>query len=596
MTKQSRWIMLLSMLICLCMLFASCGRNRSDADASDNTDASVPTDTQETPNEEDEEETEEEWIPDNQTVIYRAIVEEWGKYLTYKTPEPEKSLTATPIFEEREGVKVQVYGTFTRVTEIEKIEGESLENHKITFYHTQTGKAVTPTYETSNAPDAAVYSCWSFDTVIAVAKCTPRVTRETPAWNYVEVYDYYDAEGTKLNQEPKNEMDITEVEKNGYTYVFVEDLCYVSKNGELVHIFPRGSEREFPALDRVYGDYGYVFGEKSVYILGKNAEILASYALNASFPRNQIEFTVLSDGSLLIQYLWVCSDGEESYTVKDAYGNKYILSNVILDVTSGRATEAPAQFLIHRLVTNADDDGMGLSVKDDCQYAEIMKIQNRELVGNAIPVILDRELKIVKELPLILKNQESLVRAVSDRFWILRVSAVQSVYPYTPVTYYYSVDLNVGTVSLYADLDAGEYERVLGGFLFKDALYNDMMMKQMDLSDVQSYQVLDDGKILVETVTEERTVIKTLAWVENHQLKTQVLCDGNDYVSVWYNVGSAFFVNVCEPDNQIVRQELRNANGELLFSGKNIWVIQNLKDWYVIRCIRDEATVYYIVR
>ncbi len=590
MTKHSRWMMLLCGLICLCMLFASCSPDRSDSDAPEQTDAPVLGETEETPKDEDGEETEEEYIPDNQTVIYRAIAEEWSKYLTYKEPEIKTPLTATALIELPEQARVYTEGVF--VYAVETNEEEGYQTYRYSIYNARSGKAVIPPCEYTGEPNATQYFFQTYDAVLEILTETLM-----PTGQYVYAYDYYTADGVKLNEEP---LDVfsrgTQTLRNGYAYFAAGDVCCISKDGTVLRILPKGSEHDLPAVDRTYGAYSYSLGEENVYILDQNYEVLISYPLSQSFPRDQIEFTVLSNGNLLISYQRECADGEERYTVKDAYGNKYLLSYVVLDVKSGAATEIPVQFFIQRLVTNAEDDGMGLSVKDDRQYAEIVRIENKELVGTTVPVILDEALGIKAELPLILKNQESLVRAVSDRFWVFSLRAVNSRLPYLPVTYYYSLDLSVGTVALYADLDHVDYQRVDGGFVFEDALYNDMMIKQTDLSDADRYSVLDNGRVMVEATSESEGFATTLLYMENHQLKTAALGGQRDTVSVLASMGSAFRVDRYDTDGLHEWTELRNENGDLLCSGKTVSVSHVDEGLYLICCESDGRTVYYTVQ
>ena len=201
---------------------------------------------------------------------------------------------------------------------------------------------------------------------------------------------------------------------------------------------------------------------------------------------------------------------------------------------------------------------------------------------------------VVKELPLILKNQVSLVRAASDRFWILRLSAVNSQYPYTPISYYYSLDIGVGTVALYADLNTVGYTVVDGGFLYDDVLYNDMMIKLMDLSEADSYRVLGNGRLLVVTEQDEK-LVQMLLYVENQQAKTVVLGDENDVITALPDMEDSFRVDVYDGSGKLTRVQLCDLNGKLILSGDSIWQNLSTDGLYVIGCQKDGKTVYYAV-
>ena len=594
MTKRSRWIAQLVLWICLCMLLVSCAPNFSGGNLPEESAPSV--ETEPIPDDPSEEE-EEERIPENQTVVYRAIAEEWSKYLTYKAPTVEKPLTATLVYEERENEEIgNRYGVFLLTKETSYDWENLVEVYTQRIYNVTTGQTVIPDLVSEDRPDAVQYGIYVYDAVVGVVTETPVLDEQGNVRRHTYVYDYYDANGKKLNEEPiaAEVPVINEVQHGEYTYATVCDVCIVSREGEILFTFPVGKERQLPVFDRVYGDFGYVLGQKQVHIVHQNGEIAASYELSRSFARENVSFTVLSDGSLLIQYLQSCYDHEELYTVKDAYGTKYLISYVVLDPVSGEASEIPVQFLINRLATNAENDGLGLTVAGDYQYAEIVRIKDGELSDSTVPVILDGKLNVVKELPLILKNQVSMVRAASDRFWILRVRAVNSKYPHTSVTYYYSVDTGVGTVALYADTDSSEYEKVDGGFIFKDGLYNDMMVKQMDLSDVDSYQVLDNGRLLVD-LWQDNAPVTMLVYLENHQLKTCVLGDINDQVTLLPAMKNSFRVDVYDDDGIFQCVELRNADGSRILSGDSFGLVFSREGFYVIRCYKEGKRCFYAV-
>lgn len=593
MKKELRRITALMLLICLGILLISCASQKPSTEVPEVIPPTAESDS--TPSAPEEEEAEEERIPENQTVIYRAIAEEWSRYLTYKAPTVKSPLTATAVYTERAEEQIlSSSGTFIFTREKIWDDEKKVENHILRVYNKTNGKQVIPALTKTDKPQSVSYQIQLLDAIVSVGTVTPVLDEMGQIKEYHYAYDAYSVDGVKLNEASYSEPFVKQEKRGDYYYATAGDTCYISRAGQILLTLPANVATDLPVFDRVFEDYGYVLGDSFVRIVGKDGKPCAEYELSKSFARSDVKFSILSDGDLFIRYQRTCSAEEELYTVKDDNGDKQLLSYVVLDAASGKATEIPVRFLLNRLVTNAEDDGLSLSVASKGQYAEIVYIENGKMQGSTVPVILDGELSVVKELPLILKNQVSLVRAANERFWILRLSAVNSQYPYTPVEYYYSVDISVGTVAMYADLNASAYTPVDGGFLYEDVLYNDMMIKQMDLSQAHSYEILGNGRILVETEQDEKTV-RMLVYLENHQVKTAELGDGNDVITDLPDMENSFLVDVYDQSGKKTSVQLRDLNGKLILSGDSIWQIHLTDDLYVIGCLKDGKTVYYAV-
>ena len=114
MKKRSTWIVFLAALLCLTMLFVSCGSN---ADTDDETDA---VDTTETPEQTEPQETEEPEEPkaEVENVDYKGAIAKWAEYLTYMEPEARPQLNASLAFQATDTTRVDQFGDLFFVKEM----------------------------------------------------------------------------------------------------------------------------------------------------------------------------------------------------------------------------------------------------------------------------------------------------------------------------------------------------------------------------------------------------------------------------------------------------------------------------------------------
>ncbi|MBR2354536.1 MAG: hypothetical protein IKA76_08560 [Clostridia bacterium] len=576
MTKRSRWILLLAAMICLSMVFVSCGSNVSDGkNPPDEDEVLAPDDTGADGN---EEETVEEWEPIRETVLYRTITDEWSKYLGYKQPEAPKLVSATPLFRTESDSMVQkrngaFYEITYKVSAVQKENHQWLVTYAVVVYNVHSAKAVTPVLQYDN--DLAVVHSFRYTDSVVEVETVTRIEEVdelgAPVVNYVTEFNYYDATGKKLNAEPLEQSDMTERELNGYHYVVVGDVCYISKEGEILSVCPRGAEREPIKTDLDYGAYGYVFRSDKISVVDEKGALISEYLYSTAY--DSARHTVLSNGNLFVRYERACAANESLYTAEDLNGQRTLYSYVTVDVKTGAIRELPVEFRIDRIITNAEDGESDLMLKGDYQYAEITKITDGVLAEKKVPVILDANLKIVKELPLILKNQDSLVRAISESCWLVRLEAENAQGQVIP--YFYSVDLS-GMVHLYVNVTDSDYRWIEGGFLYEDALYDPMMSLKMSLRE-ETYTVLSNGRLLLGG--------NKLVYMEEEDA-TSVVLDELKIATITERM-------IEEKQLLVSSYEIWNANGVSLVQGDSISLLSTYGDCILVRCQYVDGTAYY---
>ncbi len=572
MMKQSRWMMLLAVLICLCMLFASCASG--DAGSPDGETPNGPADSNDgkTPDGGSENES----TVGNETVVYRAITDEWSKYLEYKAPEADAKKTAT-LLAKHDGNNLVAYQIGDYIRQIRLVDENTLEaptykEYAVCYYSIETGKAVTEEYRYYEYDDSSVFpeKKYSFDCADNVIEVMTYTLTEIEGGGeeYVVTYDYYTKNGEKLNAEALEEP--------------MEDWYLYGVQYPLIN------------YDETYGDYGYVCDQEGILIFNQaDGHQTGRYMWDNSYDEEYVD--VLANGNLLIRRERVCADVEQLYTLENVGGEKIFYSYVTVDAATGEVKELPVEFVIERLITKKDDLGTNLTLKGDYQYAEITKITDGKLAATVTPVILDNDLKIVAELPLILKNQVSLLQAVTESVWIVELELVDVSYQTEGILYYYTVDLSTGAVNPYVNVGSDMYHWLDGGFVYDGKLYNSLMSPQMELPDGRTDYNVFEGKLYMTVFVEGSQNLKKLIYMDNGYAKTVTIADENDSVNT--NYYGYILVYEYDGDGAFDRMVLRDMNGAELISGEYIEFDASYQGADLFVC-EDEhgVTSYFSVR
>ncbi len=515
----------------------------------------------------------EEPIPQNEVVDYQAILGEWSKYLGYLAPE-EPFLSRETLFDLSAGdTYTDLGGNFVTVKTSRTEEGQSISRYAL--YHLKNGIQIGTDWESAQGDKDPRYSFRVSGAVVEVESSL--WSEEISPAGYVTSYRYYDASGAVINEQPLAQSELEEYERNGYTFTTVCGKCYVSREGELLSVFAAGEERVIPEADLIYDGYRYLFGAEEIRILDGQGKELMHYPLSSAY--DETDTVVLGNGNVLVYRRSVCDRSATDYTAEDRFGEKTALSYVLLDVVKREVREIAPTFALvtESVITSVENRNTCLVPLGEYQYAEVYKITGGRLASGATPVILDHEMNVVTELPLILKHQQSVVCAVSEHQLVIRADGVGA-----GNERYYSANLVTCKVTLYPDLASGLYETVDRGFVFENVLYHRTMTDTVPLR-AGTYEILG-GRVFVR--------------------------DGNG-LSIIFPSGGQFLRKTLESGELILHEDaglyeviasdgatrfLYNRQGDTVATAQTWEVVRHFGDSLVLRCDGADGSVYYTLR
>jgi hypothetical protein len=351
--------------------------------------------------------------------------------------------------------------------------------------------------------------------------------------------------------------------------------CYLAKDGALLGVFEAGKEHILPETDLTYGGYRYAFSENEICIFNEDGGELVRYERGELYRNAHVE--VLSDGRVMLYRATPCEKNEASCTAIDREGNGYVLSCLLMDPAKGCVTEHTPTYLLAegRMITHAENRNTRLSPKGDYQYAEIYKISGGVIADSATPVILNNDMRIVTELPLILKNQKTLVGATDENHLMIRTDGIAPEYDRL-----YLVNLVTCKISLYPNPASASYRFVGFGFLYGDMLYNVDMTESVSLGG-QDYEILGERVILYG---EEKT--------------TLISAEGGSLSSAELPVGRARY------DGELDLYEILGGEGRMLYDGKgsllvscrSFEILSVSEDALLLRCELSDGWGYYTLQ
>lgn len=500
----------------------------------------------------------EEPIPQSEVVDYQALLGEWSSYLAYSAPKEaaHRALFTLP----ENGVCTSVGESFLEVR-IPFSEGER-SGTRISVYNLSEGLTVLENLEsvTGQTQYALRYS----GAVIEVA-----ATSSEGAVNYT----YYDSKGASLLASPSEASLMSEYESSGYTFTTVGERCYLAKGNTLLGDFAAGEEHILPEADLTFGGYRYSLLGEEISVFDESGRLLVRYGRSEIYRDAKAE--VLSDGRVML-FAATPAEGETSdATVKDREGSAWRLSLLLIDPATGKTIEkTPAYHLAEgRMITHADGRGSSLAPKGDYQYAEIYKISGGVLASEATPVILDNEMQVVAELPLILKNQETLLGATDENHLMISADVAE-------VECFYLINLVTCKTTLYPNPASSDYLFLRGAFLWEDTLYNTNMNERYDLRD-SDYEILG-GRVVIWS--EGKSILLS---VEDGALTPVSLGESR----ALYN-GDCDLYDVLSGEGRM----LYDGNGELLCACRSIELLFVTDGATVFRCSQSGGWVYYILQ
>lgn len=607
MKKHSLLVLLLSSLLCLAMLLASCARvanNTGDDDGTraDDNEPETEVNTETNTETNTEANTEREPNPVDESVDYGKYIEQWTKYIEYNDTKDDSKLNASLIYNSDSDMKkyresdawIVLYETDIRYD----FDG-SKEQKSYYVYSLVTGEQMasfkTDYYSTVGSPKETIEirelgdDSGFFKVIEGTYKNFG--TEEEPDYQYEYTYSYFDANGTKVAGDLKEPSDSVQTTSSGAEIVTICDKCYLCRDSQIVYTFDKGQERDIPNItpnarfDR--DDYRYYASYNRLTVFDNKYNVVCSVKLDNEHDLSK--WWVLDSGDVLIQYA--------DYDRADGDG-KIILQHIIAHVDDGKIEEIEnPEYYITDVVTQYNRN-YTYKIKDgkECQLVSAREI-NSECDDDIKYLIMDNSLKTVAELPSIIKNQVEFDGFISQNKMIITAANYDGSQDIS-----YAVDTNNSTVSLYIDRSSSQYEEVEGGFIYNGILYDTNMNTLCDLRYVEGYSVwngkviavreklLNENDIMTDDDESDTVIHKystSIYYISNGRVQKNFVCYDT---AGWQRNGQLILVS---DNNDYEYNRVYNCYGEYLVSADSVSV-----DGNVIKCTDkfgsiDDGDVFY---
>ena len=539
---MKKLIMILSALLCLVMLFASCTSEQSTG-ASEETTAQAET-AETTASQTTELETEPEPIPEELKIDYAAIIAQWSEYIDFEgeTEEDDAILSSLFNYTPRWANDPKVTENFTTSTQgdlvlfsYHSVSSMTAYNSKLSDYedykvysneykvfNIKTGKEISSIqysyryYPSRNGADSygydAIQSIPSLDhAYFGVTKVEVTAYEfieavedefgyvETPAkWESKTTYSYYDQTGDLLVdglETPDFEVVSTNYEYHqtiiriGGKYFLVKDSEIVAKLGSEMQV-----KLDFDVDE--YNGFQYRWMNESVKVLDTTTNrITVDWNYGDYFNQRDgyLNHYTLSNGNILFQQYCSVIDDDGIQFGYDYYAPIY----VIVDVTTGEVSEITPtceidgvtyEYVIKSLISNANDQDSGLALKSATnQLAEIYLISDGIAAPKSTLVILNSNLQVVTTLDRFLPDQSGIYGLLENGDLLI----------FTESNLFYTVDVD-GNRTEKVQLFVSPYKLsrlIPGGFIATDGiLYNDSLKPLVNLGqEYNGYSVVGDS-------------------------------------------------------------------------------------------------------
>ena len=552
MKKHSQLVMILSALLCLAMLFASCTPAPDEDETVGETGTETETVTDTEPETEEEVTMEPEPTPDNLAVDYAAIISQWQEYIQFGSTESADEELKTKIDElfyydvnddyiERSEDLILV----RKDSSTEKqVSGEEVNDISVEYrvYNRATGqqilKRVTEyrNYITRPSGDANKYENAGIEyavvdilgyygvVVVSATEYIPAVqddpntdADESKDWERKTTYSYYDQDGNLL---------VKDLETNGHTEVYSDNAyCkilrignqyFTSSNNRIVSALGENVkvEFDFPHIDREYKGYKYEYGEE-IYdqfaeewatllkvLDTKTHQVTVTYPVFTS-QYDDWDYYVLGNGNILFAGVYLfdqdSADGTycDPYDFRDPYNpirpeRAYKIFYRLIDAKTGEVTDVMPTCTI-------GEQSYGFVVEKlisnyyGGDYGITLKNEDHQYAE--IRLIKDGVLS-TERTAVILDSQFQVVKVldefVRNQFSMYGVLDSGDLLILTVDNHYYTVDVDGDrTEKVLAYVNRYAMNRIIsGGFVKNGILYNDDLKPLVNL-----YEKYDEEKI-----------------------------------------------------------------------------------------------------
>jgi hypothetical protein len=503
------------------ILFASCDKGDTSEDAETTTTISETESVTETTTA--EETTTKEPTPENEVVDYDSIISKWNQYIEYAEPETAPQYSLESLFDDRDSSAARVevathYGYIATVNTTysshNELGSETSRSYKYDVYNLASASKIFTLLTSSYNPSAEEehlkispvtykisFVCdtyGQFTGIIEVRTGTLTNTQpdpeQTPVYEYVYTYAYYDTNGKLLQSELEAPCTVSFLYDEQTALITAGDKCYVSRGGEIIFSCDKGQERVIPHFDTEYKGFKYVFSNERLVIYDAEYNRVVDYHIAHNSDVYRQGFMILGNGDVAIQQIIEGGYYEDDFDFaqENEYGvGKYKVNTVIVSATTGKVTEADVDFVIDVFAGQTTDGGKGIALRsEEHQYVEVRRFADGQLSDDVEFLILDNSLATVENLPKIVKNQTSAYEFIDASYIIIEATTP------TGKNLYYSVNTSDKTVKPYFDVDGDtSYVAVQGGYIYNDILYNNDGVQLYDLRNAISYRV-ENGESL----------------------------------------------------------------------------------------------------
>ena len=439
MKKRSQWIYILSVLLCLTMLFASCNKVPDDTDT--DTDANTVITTQETTEETTELTETEPAIPEDEKVDYASKISGWIKYLQKREDKTELKTSLEHLFNMNQDDQTRRVSTTSNYMivadtyreEYYDINGneQAIIRRSYTVYNLNTGYDISFAdygYDTGVTPNADRYyriSELNSNSGILVVTCytvdnnpvlMPDGTYATPTERvHVPTYTYYDANLDVIASGLEETLEVNTEMHSGYLTIEMDGKYHIYRKGVKFYEYDVTRGVIIPDISFSFGEYNYIYtmsgsNLESVLVIDSDYRAVIEYKVSSVY--DDMTWYMLGNGNILIQGLTNMNEDRAEYDIElGKKDTKVNVDHVLIDVKNGTATEVELGYVIDRMVNNLSNDNFELKEEfATFQYAEVYKTGDKGTyiwseTNKIISVILDDALAIKQELESVVKDQ-----------------------------------------------------------------------------------------------------------------------------------------------------------------------------------------------
>lgn len=376
---------------------------------------------------------------------------------------------------------------------------------------------------------------------------------------------------------------------NGLVFVEYYDVAYVidPETDEIIYSENKNTIVSRPVMDKVVGDYGYIFNGNDCFVYDLTKWIEKAYVYKAESRYEDVKYSVLQNGNVLMTAKTRLPDNSVSFDYID--GNyKYDLVYIVIDPAAKTAT--PVEFGYKVVGLEPVGETGFKAAAEELNIVVVNPVVDRHVNTNATMYLLvDNDLKVVCQI-------ENLGTLVADGLYVRTIElGTQLIYEL--------VDANGNHVRYLQDNNSYGKHIVIDGD-FYDYNYN-LLVDFSEYKSVTShgtyYTLLEEipGKTEEDPVTTKTYIyIPGKAPVEVAENEDENKHDwaiqySNNYYTVHYTVTEKVDGESVEVDVF----ELYSPDGSIFFSVKGETIVGiNFTEMLIATRDADGQNAYYVIQ